>query len=141
MKFVFSIDRPLKPGVYSINTENHRILSLSNPENCIKQVIINEPALIVLWTDGTKTVVKCQNEEFDPEKGLAMAIAKKALGNTGRYYEVFRKFLPWHHSELYADGKLVMKLDEIQKSPLAKALDNINRMFKSSNNNKETGEE
>ena len=141
MKFVFSIDRPLKPGVYSINTENHRILSLSNPENCIKQVIINEPALIVLWTDGTKTVVKCQNEEFDPEKGLAMAIAKKALGNTGRYYEVFRKFLPWHHSELYADGQLVMKLDEIEKSPLAKALDNINRMFKSSSNNKENGEE
>lgn len=141
MKFVFSIDRPLKPGVYSINTENHRILSLSNPENCIKQVIINEPALIVLWTDGTKTVVKCQNEEFDPEKGLAMAIAKKALGNTGRYYEVFRKFLPWHHSELYADGQLVMKLDEIEKSPLAKALDNINRMFKASVNGKETSEE
>ena len=32
MKFVFSIDRPLKPGVYSINTENHRILSVDSKE-------------------------------------------------------------------------------------------------------------
>lgn len=41
-----------------------------------------------------------------------------------------------------------MKLDEIEKSPLAKALDNINKMFKRdiygsipSTNDKETGEE
>lgn len=52
----------------------------------IKNVIFNEPATIVFWTDDTKTVVKCQNEKFDPEKGLAMAIAKKALGNVHDYY-------------------------------------------------------
>ena len=45
----------------------------------IKNVIFNDPATIVFWKDGTKTVVKCQDgDEFDPEKGLAMAIAKKA---------------------------------------------------------------
>lgn len=59
----------------------------------IKKVIYNAPATIVLWADGTKTVVKCTNEEFDPEKGLAMAIAKKALGNRGNYYETFKKFV------------------------------------------------
>lgn len=52
----------------------------------IKNVIFNEPATIVFWTDDTKTVVKCQNETYDPEKGLAMAIAKKALGNEHDYY-------------------------------------------------------
>ena len=42
----------------------------------IKNVIFNDPATIVFWEDGTKTVVKCQDgDEFDPEKGLAMAIA------------------------------------------------------------------
>lgn len=61
----------------------------------IKDVIFNDPAVIVLWNDGTKTVVKCsENDIFDPEKGLAMAISKKALGNQGNYYETFKKYLP-----------------------------------------------
>lgn len=61
---------------------------------CIVKVIFNDPATIVLWSDGSKTVVKAVNEPFDPEKGLAMAIAKKHFGNTGRYYEVFKQWLP-----------------------------------------------
>lgn len=60
----------------------------------IKRVIFNNPATIVFWEDGTKTVVKAKGENFDEEKGLAMAIAKRALGNTGRYYNVFKKFVP-----------------------------------------------
>lgn len=59
----------------------------------IKNVIFNGLATIVLWADGTKTVVKVQNDEkFDPEKGLAMAIAKKALGNNGSYYNQIKKW-------------------------------------------------
>lgn len=60
----------------------------------IKNVIFNDPATIVFWNDGTKTVVKVQNEKFDPEKGLAMAIAKKYFGNHGNYYNEFKKWLP-----------------------------------------------
>lgn len=60
----------------------------------IKKVVFNPPATIVFWTDNSKTVVKAENETFDPEKGLAMAIAKKALGNKGNYYETFKKWLP-----------------------------------------------
>lgn len=61
----------------------------------IKDVIFNDPAVIVLWNDGSKTVVKCsENDIFDPEKGLAMAISKKSLGNQGNYYETFKKYLP-----------------------------------------------
>lgn len=59
----------------------------------INRVIFNDPATIVIWNDGSKTVVKASNEPFDPEKGLAMAIAKKALGNKGNYYEVFKKYI------------------------------------------------
>lgn len=58
----------------------------------IKKVIYNGPATIVLWENGTKTVVKCNNEPFDKEKGLAMAISKKVLGNTGNYCNVFKKW-------------------------------------------------
>lgn len=61
----------------------------------IKDVIFNNPATIILWKDGTKTVVKCgEGDKYDPEKGFAMAIAKKALGNKGNYYSVFREFVP-----------------------------------------------
>ena len=60
----------------------------------ITNVIFNDPATIVFWTDGTKTVVKADDEPFDPEKGLAMAICKKTLGNEGNYYNIFKKWLP-----------------------------------------------
>lgn len=61
----------------------------------IKNVIFNNPATIVFWADGTKTVVKAQGDDtFDPEKGLAMAISKKALGNKGNYCNELKKWLP-----------------------------------------------
>ena len=61
----------------------------------IKKVMFNDPATIVFWSDGTKTVVKCgENDTFDPEKGLAMAISKKFFDNMGYYYDVFKKWLP-----------------------------------------------
>lgn len=61
----------------------------------IKKVIFNEPATIVFWSDGTKTVVKCGKDDiWDPEKGLAMAVAKKFFGNEGFYYDIFKKWIP-----------------------------------------------
>ena len=47
--------------------------------NPIKKVIFNDPATIVFWNDGTKTVVQARGEAFDPEKGLAMAISRHYL--------------------------------------------------------------
>lgn len=61
----------------------------------IKNVVFNDPATIVFWGDGSKTVVKCQDDDiFDPEKGLAMAISKKALGNKSKFNNEFKKWLP-----------------------------------------------
>lgn len=60
----------------------------------IRKVVFHNPATIVYWVDGTKTVVKAgKDDTFDPEKGLAMAFAKKALGNTGRYYNTFKQLI------------------------------------------------
>lgn len=60
----------------------------------IVDVIFHDPATIVFWSDGTKTVVKCQpGDKFDPEKGLAMAIVKKMTGNTGSYCNIFKKWV------------------------------------------------
>ena len=68
-------------GLWAVNTE-------------IKNVIFHDPATIVYWSDGEKTVVKAEGEPFDPEKGLAMAISKRVLGNKGNYYNEFKKWLP-----------------------------------------------
>lgn len=62
----------------------------------ITNVIFNPPATIVFWSDKTKTVVKCDynQEPYDPEKGIAMAISKKMLGdNKYEYYNVFKHWL------------------------------------------------
>lgn len=70
----------------------------------IKDVIFNPPATIVFWMDGTKTVVKDQGEVFyDPEKGMAMAVAKKAFGNQGNYYNQFSKYLDIYEKKQEAE--------------------------------------
>lgn len=77
---------------YNKLTQNYR--RPSNVGVKIERVMFKAPATIVFWSDGSKTVVKASNnDEFDAEKGLAMAIAKMALGNTGSYYNTFKKFL------------------------------------------------
>lgn len=60
----------------------------------IRNVIFNPPATIIYWTDGTKTVVKCgENDVWDAEKGLAMAVAKRAMGNKGNYNKALKRWL------------------------------------------------
>lgn len=66
----------------------------------IEKVIFNDPATIIIWFDGSKTVVKCgEGDVYDPEKGMAMAIAKRFLGDKGNYYEVFKEWLPEDYEE------------------------------------------
>lgn len=60
----------------------------------IKDAIFAPPATIVYWSDGSKTVVKCSEKDvFDPEKGLAMAIAKRCGGNKGSYYKEIQNWV------------------------------------------------
>lgn len=90
---LINIGRNVRNSIKSTNTvltKESTILPENNLK--IKKVIFNNPATIVLWEDGTKTVVKCDSQDdFDTEKGLAMAISKKALGNKGNYYNEFKK--------------------------------------------------
>ena len=49
----------------------------------IDRVIFNDPATIILWKDGSKTVVKRSEDDiWDPEKGFCMAVIKKLYGCT-----------------------------------------------------------
>lgn len=59
-----------------------------------KKIIFNGPATIVLWNDGTKTVVKCQDgDTFDKEKGIALCFMKKSLGNKSNFNNIIKKYL------------------------------------------------
>lgn len=72
-----------------------RTYSATNPAFDIDRVIFNAPATIVIWADGTKTVVKCQEGDvYSKETGLALCFAKKALGNKGGFNDVFHKWIP-----------------------------------------------
>ena len=60
----------------------------------IKKIIFNNPATIVYWEDGTKTIVKCgSGDTWDKEKGLAMCFVKKLLGNKGNFNEKIKKYV------------------------------------------------
>jgi hypothetical protein len=46
----------------------------------VKKIIFHDPATIVYWGDGTKTVVKCmKGDTFNPELGMAMCMLKRML--------------------------------------------------------------
>lgn len=90
----------------------------------IKNVIFDYPATIILWDDGTKTVVKCQEgDTYSKETGFALCIAKKALGNRGNFNEVFKKWVPEEseseshsHPDTIDASKLAeLVMNEIQK--------------------------
>lgn len=77
--------------------KEEKIMRFDSCKPTIKKVIFNDPATIVFWTDGTKTIVKCgENDDFDPEKGIAMACMKKLLGTnkTGsNYIDKVKKYI------------------------------------------------
>lgn len=87
---------------YIIATEadfDYRILDNKPPKTSylpeISKVHFNYPMTIVIWEDGTKTMVECQDGDlYSEEVGLALCIAKKALGNKGNFNNVFRKWVP-----------------------------------------------
>ena len=57
----------------------------------INEVIFHDPATIVYWADGTKTVVKCmEGDTLNRETGIAMCVLKKTLGKS---YTLFKKYL------------------------------------------------
>lgn len=61
----------------------------------IKNVYFNDPVTVVIWADKSKTIVRCsENDFYDPEKGLAMAIIKKMMGNDNTYHKIFKKWVP-----------------------------------------------
>ena len=92
---ICEINLPTKDEVFETKladqTKRNKVKAFSRT---IKKVIFNDPAVIIIWKDGTKTSVVCQEgETFDKEKGLALAILKHQFGNIGYYNTIFKEWL------------------------------------------------
>lgn len=59
----------------------------------IDRIVFSDPATIVFWSDGDKTVVKtCSGDRFERYAGFAMACMKKMFGSTSRAKSVMNHF-------------------------------------------------
>lgn len=62
----------------------------------IKNVFFNEvkKTTTVVFNDHTSVIVKCtNNDEFDPEMGLAMALARKCFGSRSKFQKAVAKWV------------------------------------------------
>lgn len=99
----------------------------------IKKVILHNPATIVFWYDGTKTVVKCQDGDvYSPEVGIAMCYMKKALGNKSNFNNTFKKHISIVEKEVvdkpekkstrsysHLDSEAIYRILRVNKSSVA----------------------
>lgn len=77
-----------------------------------EKVIFNDPATIVFWKDGTKTVVKCmEGDTYNPEVGLAMCVCKKVFDK--KYHKFFKYYVPKEPVTKSSEKKEEVSLDEI----------------------------
>lgn len=61
----------------------------------VDKIIFNPPATVVIWKDGTKTIVKCgEDEVFDHEVGVAMCYMKKIFGSRSAFKRTVKGYMP-----------------------------------------------
>lgn len=91
-------------------------VSKSNNPPAIKKVHFSGPMTVVIWEDGTKTLVKCSEDDFfDYEKGLAMAIVKKMYGNDNSFHKIFKKWIPHEAIETEDNERTEILLESLRK--------------------------
>ena len=137
------IKKPYYRGM--LNTAHAKEATAMNAA-VIKNVIFAPPATIVYWSDGSKTVVKCSEKDvFDPEKGLAMAIAKRCGGNKGNYYKEIQNWVEKsgkkYPGKTATQKKAAPKSNpdrESMKKWISKANEDWNECLKASANNDNT---
>lgn len=64
----------------------------------INKMVYNPPMTIAIWSDGTKTMARCEDEDtYSKELGFALCVMKKKYGNK-KVRAMFDKYV-------YAKGK------------------------------------
>lgn len=93
---IVSIDSTYNPiytkGLREI-TAAKRVDVIKRTDGNVKNIYLNKEkgTTVVVWNDGSKTKVKCQDgEEFDAEKGIALCFMKKACDNRACFNEILK---------------------------------------------------
>lgn len=93
-------------------------------KDIVSKVIFRNPYTIVHWIDGSVTTVKAHGEDFDPEKGFAMAFTKSIFGN--RYFRDMEKIIANSECEMSPFNREVAKADKKAKKAAIKAKKSVN---------------
>lgn len=109
----FKFKRPYRKGLKGMvypegewpDTDYNAESEDSEPVNpfAIKNIIFSNPCTIVFWKDGTKTIIRCgENDLYDPEKGIAMAVMRKVYGPRHAYMKVLGPYIEefWRKEEI-----------------------------------------
>lgn len=136
----YEIEGYFTPSVYRARTAREKLTPVYpvSPKPIPKKVKFSGPATIILWEDGTKTVVKCQKEDaWDDEVGIAMCYLKKMLGNKGNFNNIFREAMKiaevQHKKDDLTSLSTVIKGDSYYSSALdsmKRNIDEINDFMK-----------
>lgn len=88
---------------------NNKTISDFKPE----RIVFNEKTTVLFWKDKSKTIVTCgENDVYDSEHGVAMAIAHKMFGSKNQ----FKKFVKNNsHTEVSKEEKLKRKEEQKNK--------------------------
>ena len=82
----------------------------------VKKVILNGDVTVVLWNDGTKTIVRRdKNDVYDPEKAILACMAKKLYENTGIFNEVIEDAM---EKRSFSDKALLQRLLKNQQQQI-----------------------
>lgn len=61
-------------------------------DDAIRQIIFSGPKTILIWSDGSKTIVSCgENDTYDRYAGFCAAVAKKMFGSTSQIKKIIER--------------------------------------------------
>lgn len=98
--------------------QDKRIGSADEMKNVdVKKIIFNGPKTIVLWTDGTKTIVSMSKDEtnFDPEAAFCAAYTKKMFGTNSKIKRVIKEKSNIEQHQRIVEEKLKEELAKISQ--------------------------
>ena len=98
-KVVVKIDGCKNPesvfGVFWFREESLAVIPTNAiRDDAIRQIIFSGPKTIVIWSDGSKTIVSCSKDDtYDGYIGFCAAVAKKMFGSTSQVKKVIDKYI------------------------------------------------
>lgn len=73
----------------------------------IENVLFNQPATIVFWSDGTKTVSLChEKDNYSKATGLTLCICKKLIGNQV-FHDIIEQWCPGSYDNTEPEKPIV----------------------------------